>query len=194
MKIFTLGTANRQHFEFTKTLNKYGIQVVLDIRRSPASPQAPQFNRDSLQMLCVSQKADYIYLGNELNRGLASEGCHDTLRPSGLNDRQGMARIPLKDWLASEEVQRTIKIIAAKAEKRVTCVLCSERLPSDCQRMFLAEEMSKLGFEIVHILDESQLWTPPAQGVMTPPARPWQFRPRRPSDRRTPHPRHDRPH
>ncbi|MEO0107978.1 MAG: DUF488 family protein, partial [candidate division WOR-3 bacterium] len=78
MIIFTLGTADRPHFEFTKILSKYRIQVLLDIRPSPASPQAPQFNRDSLQLLCASQGADYVYLGNDFAGQLKTE-----LRPAG---------------------------------------------------------------------------------------------------------------
>jgi uncharacterized protein (DUF488 family) len=152
MRIFTLGTAGRQHFDFTKILNKYGIQIVMDIRRSPASPQSPQFNRDSLQMLCASQRADYLFLGNDLGRSLSVE-----LRPSALPDR-----FALRDWLASAEFQQTLKIIAGKAERRATCILCAERLPDDCQRFYLAQELAKLGFGVSHIIDETRIWSPPA--------------------------------
>jgi uncharacterized protein (DUF488 family) len=158
MKVFTLGTAGRQHYDFTKVLNKYGVQVVMDIRRSPASPQSPQFNRDSLQMLCASQRADYVFLGNDLGRSLSAE-----LRPSDPPDRY-----PLRDWLASDGFQQALRIIAAKAERRATCILCSERLPDDCQRSYVAQELARLGFEIVHIVDETRVWSPPS--ATRPPA------------------------
>jgi uncharacterized protein (DUF488 family) len=183
MKVFTLGTANRQHFDFTKILNKYGIQVVMDIRRSPASPQSPQFSRDSLQLLCASQKSDYIYLGNDLGRSLSAE-----LRPSEPTDR-----FVLKEWQTSAEFQQVLRIVSAKAEKRVVCILCSERLPDDCQRFFLAQELVKLRFEVAHILDETRLWTPPPPGPRRPDSRPktWNRRPRehRPGPGRTQGPR-----
>jgi uncharacterized protein (DUF488 family) len=170
MKVFTLGTANRQHFDFTKILNKYGIQVVIDIRRNPTMPQSPQFSRDSLQMLCASQKADYVYLGNDLGRNLPAE-----LRPSEPTDR-----FVLKEWQTSSEFQQVVRIVAAKAEKRVTCILCSERLPDDCQRFFLTQELARLGFEVAHILDETRIWSPtparPARQGFRP--RVWNRRPR----------------
>lgn len=175
MRVFTLGTASRQHFDFTKILNKYGIQVIMDIRRSPASPQSPQFNRDSLQMLCASQRADYIFLGNDLGRNLSAE-----LRPSGSPDR-----FALRDWLASPEFQQTLKIIAGKAERRVTCILCSERLPDDCQRFYLARELAKLGFETAHVIDETRIWSPPS------PERPATRFTARPQDRRSQGRSHD---
>jgi len=179
MKVFTLGTASRQHYDFTKILNKYGIQVVMDVRRSPASPQSPQFNRDSLQMLCASQRADYVFLGNDLGRNLNAE-----LRPSSQPDR-----FALRDWLASTEFQQTLKIIAAKAERRVTCILCSERLPDDCQRFYVALDLVRLGFETAHIIDETRIWSPPTD------RQPARFRPplpkrrpqSRPRDRRSSH-------
>jgi uncharacterized protein (DUF488 family) len=156
MKVFTLGTAGRQHYDFTKILNKYGIQVVIDVRRSPASPQHPQFNRDSLQMLCASQGADYIFLGADLGANLDHE-----VKP-GRTDYRGPPDPALRDWLASDEYRRCVSIIATKAEKRATCVLCSELLPGECQRQYLARSLAEKGFEISHIVDETRLWTPPS--------------------------------
>jgi len=165
MKVYTLGTAQRQHFEFTKLLNKYGVQVVLDIRRSPASPGAPQFSRDGLQLLCSSQRAEYIYLGNDFAGGLDQE-----LRPAQLDPNDARARTTLREWQASDGFQRTLKIVTAKATTRVTCVLCSERTPEDCYRLFLAAELARAGFEVVHILDETRLWTAPLTQRRRPPA------------------------
>jgi uncharacterized protein (DUF488 family) len=162
MRIYTLGTADRQHYEFTKVLNKYGIQVVFDIRRSPTSPQAPQFNRDSLLRLCASQNADYVYLGNSLGGPASGE-----LRPHD-SDYRGHSDAATRDWLASDEFKRCVAIIAGKADKRVTCVLCTERLPDCCHRMFVAGALAGRGFEVAHILDETWLWTPPSPGSERP--------------------------
>jgi len=178
MKVFTLGTADRQHYEFTKILNKHGIQVIFDVRRSPASPQSPQFSRDSLQRLCASQNTDYIYLGNDLGGppGVELRPHEERRREKGERRNSSFVLYPLSfilsSWLASNEFKRCLGIIAGKAERRVTCVLCTERLPSNCHRMFFSDALSARGFEIVHILDEAGLWVPP------------QSRPRRVSEKR----------
>lgn len=181
MKVFTLGTANRQHFEFTKILGKYGVQVVFDVRNSPASPLAPQFNRDSLQRLCAGQNADYLYLGNGLGEPSGTElrpssfvhrASHIAHSPEGRgamgrfavrrhDDEQAQADRNLREWRSTPEFQRTVTMIAAKAAKRVSCILCGELSPQDCHRFFIAEELVRRGFEVVHILDEAKLWTPP---------------------------------
>lgn len=156
MKIYTLGTASRQHYEFTKILSKYGIQIVLDLRVTTLSSNAPQFNRDSLQMLCASQRSEYVYLGNEVGRNLTVE-----FRPAQEGRLTPLERSRLRDWQASDEFRRAVDIISEKAKTRVTCVLCTERAPSDCHRLYLADALAKKGLEIVHILDESSLWNRP---------------------------------
>jgi uncharacterized protein (DUF488 family) len=173
VKLFTLGTADRHHFDFTKILNKYRLQVILDIRHSPTSPRAPQFNRDSLQMLCASQGADYVYLGNDFVGQLDTE-----LRPAARSHPDPAVRTRLREWLAGPEFRRILEIAARKAQTRVTCLLCRERNPDDCHRMFLAEELVTRGYAVEHILDETRLWVPP-------PARQTR-RPDRPPDRRRP--------
>lgn len=162
MKVFTLGTAGRQHFDFTKILSKYGIQVVFDLRRSPASPQMPQFNRDSLRMLCASQNADYIFLGHDLGGPRDKE-----LKPPSGDFRRG-PEPEVRDWLATDEFKRCVAMIADKAGKRATCILCTERLPVDCQRWFLAQALLERKIEVVHILDEAHLWTPPPPSARPP--------------------------
>ena len=139
MKLFTVGTDHRKSYDFTRLLLKYGIEVIFDVRRTPEA-QEDYFRRDGLQALVAAQGLDYIYLGNELGA------------PHSMSTGQ---------WLASDEFRRGIDIIRTKAGKRVCCVLCSERLPEHCHRLTVANELSKSGIEVMHILDEASTWQPP---------------------------------
>ena len=138
MRIYTLGTSNRKDFEFTKLLSKYNIQVIFDVRRFSVA-QFPQFSRDNLQRLCASQKTEYIYLGNDLG---------------------GYREDRYQDYINSEEYKRGINIIRQIAEKRVACILCGERFPIHCHRRFIADELAKTGFEVIHIIDENTIQKP----------------------------------
>jgi len=138
MRIYTLGTSNRKDYEFAKLLSKYNIQVIFDVRRFPVS-QFPQFPRENLQKLCQTQKTEYIYLGNELG-GYRTGG--------------------YKQYTNSEEFKRGVAIIRNTAEKRVACILCAERMPTHCHRRFIAEELAKAGFEVIHIIDENTIRQP----------------------------------
>ncbi len=138
MLISTIGTSNRKDYEFAKLLSKYNIQVIFDVRRFPVS-QFPHFSRENLQKLCASQKAEYIYLGNELG-GYRQEG--------------------YRDYVESPEFKRGVNIIRNTAEKRVACILCAERFPIHCHRRFIADELAKSGFKVIHIIDENTIQKP----------------------------------
>lgn len=138
MRIYTLGTSNRKDYEFSKILSKYNIQVIFDVRRFPVS-QFPQFTRENLQRLCQAQKTEYIYLGNELG-GYRTGG--------------------YQNYTESEEFKRGVAIIRNTAEKRVACILCAERLPMHCHRRFIADALAKVGFEVIHIIDENTIRRP----------------------------------
>jgi uncharacterized protein (DUF488 family) len=164
MRIYTIGTSDRKDYEFTKLLNKYNIQVIFDVRRFAFS-RFPQFSRENLQKLCVIQKVEYIFLGNEL--GGYQEGGY-------------------RDFVESEEFKRGVNIIRNKAEKRVSCILCAERFPLYCHRRFIADELAKTGFEVIHIIDENTIQRP--EDIREPrKERPRRFKPNFPrQDRRRP--------
>jgi uncharacterized protein (DUF488 family) len=148
MKVFTIGTDHRTHYDFARLLLKYGVEVLFDVRRTPESREE-HFRREGLQALAAGQGMDYIYLGNELG-GPRSE---DTRR-----------------WTGSDEFSRGIDIIRSKAARRVCCILCAERTPENCHRLIIARHLVKQGIEVVHILDETSVWTPPPERPRFPTA------------------------
>jgi len=156
MKVFTIGTDHRTHYDFPRLLLKYGIEVLFDVRRTPESRE-DHFRRDGLQALAAGQGIDYIFMGNEL--GGPRDG--------------GFAQ-----WTASDEFRRGTDILRSKAAKRVCCILCAERTPENCHRRIIGEYLGKQDIEVVHILDETSVWTPPPRPSLPAP---------RPSPR-TPHP------
>lgn len=142
MRIYTLGTAHRKSYEFTRLLYKFGIQVVFDIRENPQAAEE-HFCRGPLEQLCSSNGVSYVYLGNEL----------------GLSQSKSTGQ----QWLRNEAVQRALAIIAQKVPFRVCCILGSEASPERCPRRVLAEELARQGIEVVHLLDENTVWQPRVQ-------------------------------
>ena len=159
MKVFTIGTDHRTHFDFARLLVKYGVEVLFDVRRTPESREE-HFRRGGLQTLAAGQGIDYVFLGNELG---------------GPSDNEGQR------WTETDEFKRGIDIIRSKAAKRACCVLCAERTPENCHRLVIGRLLEKGGIQVVHILDETSVWTPPP------------FRPPPPAPRPSPRdPRHAR--
>ncbi|MGB9741869.1 MAG: DUF488 family protein [bacterium] len=157
MRIYTLGIGRRPGFEFSRLLNKFGIQVLFDIRASlPAapvnlpsvfSPEKADYSRAGMEALCTANKITYLYLGNEL------------APPAG----SGPAGDNIREWLEKEQVKRGLKIIAGKVPVRVCCLVCACYLPERCHRLIIANELAKQGIEVVHILEENRFWLPPAK-------------------------------
>lgn len=141
MRIFTLGTAHRDKHDFVRILIKYGIQVVFDVRAFLGA-QEDYFRRNGLQALCVAQGIDYVYLGNEIG---------------GPKDRN------YKDWIKTDEYKRNFDIIRKKLEKRVCCILCTERSPERCHRRIISGQLAEQDIEVVHLLDETSVWHPPSR-------------------------------
>jgi len=146
MKVFTLGTAQRPPYDFTRLLAKYGIEVVFDVRRNPES-LTPHFSRRGLEELCSGQGVNYVYLGNELG---------------GPRDHDFRA------WQQTEEFRRCYALIRGKIEKRVCCILCAERSPERCHRLVVGDRLAAEGIEVVHLLDENVVWQPPPPGRRPP--------------------------
>ncbi|MGQ9707556.1 MAG: DUF488 family protein [bacterium] len=148
MRIYTLGIGQRPSYEFSRLLKKFGIQVLFDIRNKPPAAPAPppssyalqkaDYSRAALERLCSKERVVYVYLGNEL-------------APPG---REGV-----KDWLQSEAVKRGLKIIAGKVPTRVCALVCSCYRPEHCHRLLIANELAQQGIEVVHILEENQVWS-----------------------------------
>lgn len=138
VRVFTIGTDHRAHYDFARLLVKYGVEVLIDVRRSPRS-QEEHFCRGGLQSLAATQGIDYIYMGNELG---------------------GPQPGDFRPWTTGDEFKRGIDLIQAKAARRACCILCAERTPENCHRRVIAEQLSKQGIEVVHILDESSVWRP----------------------------------
>jgi uncharacterized protein (DUF488 family) len=160
MKVFTIGTDHRTHYDFARLLLKYGVEVLFDVRRTPESRE-DYFRRDGLQALAADQGIDYIFMGNELG---------------GPRDESYSL------WTGGDEFRRGLDIIRNKSSKRVCCLLCAERTPENCHRRVIAEHLTRQGIEVVHILDETTIWTPPPERPRPPaPARPprGRWRPRR---------------
>ena len=62
--IYTIGHSTRSIGEFVQILNFYSIQMLVDIRSFPSSRKVPQYNKDNLASVLLSNNIRYSYLNN----------------------------------------------------------------------------------------------------------------------------------
>jgi len=136
--IYTLGTSTRSAEEFIGLLVAHRVEVVVDVRRFPSS-RLEHFTREKLGRLLAEAGMEYISMGEEL--GGYRRGGYQSFTATAQFER-GLARL--------EEVARG---------KRVA-IICAERFPWRCHRRFIALELEKRGWQVVHIIDQGREWVP----------------------------------
>jgi uncharacterized protein (DUF488 family) len=118
--VFTLGHSNLD--AFSALLEQHKIALLVDVRTSPYSRYAPQFNRELLAAETTRRGLVYRYLGEDLG-GRPSD---PALLTDGAPDYDKMAVDP-------RLLVALGKVVAAAATRRVA-LLCSEGDPAECHR------------------------------------------------------------
>ena len=83
-------------------------------------------------------------------------------------------------WMGRESFCRTPEFQAAVdqlleyAAQVPTAIVCAEKLPWRCHRLWIARAVEQRGWQVIHILDETHTWHPQD---LTPPedGSPWLF-------------------
>ncbi|MCG6553177.1 MAG: DUF488 domain-containing protein [Candidatus Magnetominusculus sp. LBB02] len=66
MIIYTIGHSDILTEDFIKLLNSAGVTTLVDVRTSPYSRYAPQFNRENLIRSLLNTPIAYLYMGGQL--------------------------------------------------------------------------------------------------------------------------------
>ncbi len=146
-QVFTIGHSNHDLERFISLLTMHGVEVVADVRSSPWSRFAPQFNREALERSLQARGVRYVFLGEALGG-----------RPRGdeFYDEEGhvlygvVAETPwFREGLDSlEEVARRSRV----------AMMCSEENPADCHRRLLVTRvLSERGVRVEHIRGNGQV-------------------------------------
>jgi uncharacterized protein (DUF488 family) len=137
LHIYTIGHSTRELKDFIKILHKYQIKTIIDVRRFPKSGKFPHFNKENLEKELPRKSVEYIWLG-ELLGGFRKGGYEKYTRTSEF--REGIERVTQ----FSKEATAT--------------VMCTEALWFKCHRRYITEELSKLGFKVIHIIEEGRIY------------------------------------
>ena len=135
--VYTLGTSTRSLEEFVALLKRSGVEVVIDVRRFPGS-RFPYFSREELSRSVQPQGIDYYHLGEKLG---------------------GYRRGGYEAFSATEEFKQGLAELEEIACQRTAAIVCAERLPWRCHRRFIGAELSRRGWQVVHIIDEKRSWS-----------------------------------
>jgi uncharacterized protein (DUF488 family) len=140
--VFTIGHSAHSPERFRELLERFGVDVVLDVRSSPYSGRFPHFNRDSLKTWLNESGIRYSVGGAALGGRPKSESMY----ANGRADYLKMA--------GTETFRHGLRRIAAAARLHKVALLCAEADPLDCHRFLLVgRALHEVGIDVFHILN-----------------------------------------
>ena len=141
MKIYTIGHSTQEIKEFIKLLKENKIEVVIDVRSTPYSKYAPNFNKKEFNKTLLESNIIYKYLGNKVG------GKHKHKKyyyADGTINYDLLAKTPK----FKEGMNDIIKI----TKKYNAILMCSEENPYYCHRHHLiSPKLQEHGFKVIHI-------------------------------------------
>jgi uncharacterized protein (DUF488 family) len=143
MRIYTIGHSTRPLDELSGLLREHGVKRLADIRRFPGSRRYPHFSRESLA-------ASLPPAGIEYEHVVELGGRRDPL-PDSRNTawRNGQFR-GYADHMATTEFQNALdRLLESEVP---TAILCAEAVPWRCHRNLVSDELTRRGYEVIHIL------------------------------------------
>ena len=145
-KIYTVGHSAHSFGQFLSLLRKNEITAVADVRSSPYSRYAPQFNKETLKNELNWANIGYVFLGAELGARSDDSTCY-------------VGNTVSYEKLAQTSLfQRGIKRLEDGNTRHNVALMCSEQDPIVCHRTILVSKiLSERGFKVEHILGNGKL-------------------------------------
>lgn len=148
--IYTIGHSNYSFEQLLKRIEKYKINVIVDIRGIPYSKYNVQFNKEDLAIELRKLGYVYIYMAKEF---AAKRTTRESYNKEGYADFNMVKNEPF--------FKNGIERLKVGLEKGYNIVLLGAmQEPIRCHRAILVgRELDKLGFNIKHILHNEELAT-----------------------------------
>ena len=139
LTIFSIGHSNRTLDEFLRILKKYGIQLVVDVRRFPTS-KWEWFKKESLQEALNIRNIRYEYLGDLLG---------------------GFRKGGYEKHMKTEEFKSGLNRVKELAKNCRVAIMCSEKIVFKCHRRFISRALQRRGIQVIHIVDSERAFELP---------------------------------
>jgi uncharacterized protein (DUF488 family) len=144
--VHTVGHSTRTIEALVELLKAHRIELLVDVRRWPASRRCPHFNREALAASLNDQAIEYIWRGDL--------GGFRKPAPNSQNTawKVGSFRA-YADFMLTPEFEQIMNEMGELIHGRRTVVMCAEAVPWRCHRQLLADAFLVRGFSVRHIMD-----------------------------------------
>lgn len=122
--LYSIGHGHKSAEEFVNELKSFGIEYLIDVRSSPYSKWAPDFNRGTIENWLAKAGIKYGYMGDVIGGRPLNDACYDD---HGFFDYKKMAMEPTFE-------KGILRLVNANKQQFKVAVMCSESEPSECHR------------------------------------------------------------
>jgi uncharacterized protein (DUF488 family) len=145
--VHTIGHSTRGIEDFLTLLKIHAVDLVVDVRRWPASRRYPHFRRESLSESLRNESIDYLWREDLGGFRKPSADSPNTAWKVG-------AFRAYADFMLTPEFEKIMhEMEPLAASKRIT-IMCAEAVPWRCHRQLLADTFVVRGFSVRHIMDD----------------------------------------
>jgi uncharacterized protein (DUF488 family) len=144
--IHTIGHSTRFIEAFVELLIAHQIQLLVDVRRWPASRRHPHFQRDALSKTLHEAGMEYLWRGDL--------GGFRKPAPDSPNTAWRVAAFrAYADFMLTSEFATIMGDMERRADEQRIALMCAEAVPWQCHRQLLADAFLIRGWKVRHIMD-----------------------------------------
>jgi uncharacterized protein (DUF488 family) len=144
--VHTIGHSTRTLEVFIKLLKDHRIELIVDVRRWPASRRLPHFNRAALAESLKENGMDYLWRGD-------LGGFRKPLSDS-VNTAWRVATFrAYADFMLTPEFNKIMNEVEPIAAERSAALMCAEAVPWQCHRQLLSDAFLIRAWSVRHIMD-----------------------------------------
>ena len=142
--IHTVGHSTRSFDEFLRLLQGADINLLVDVRRYPASRRYPQFNRENLKQSLREHSVEYLHEA-DLGGRRSAEADSPNLFWRNASFRA------YADYMSSAEFHAALDRLLQAAADRNVAVMCAEAVPWRCHRSLIADALLVRRVDVLEI-------------------------------------------
>ncbi|HXH39827.1 MAG TPA: DUF488 domain-containing protein [Thermoanaerobaculia bacterium] len=160
MPIHTIGHSTRSLDELVALLGGHGIGLLADIRRFPGSKRYPHFASEAMAAWLPEHGIAYMHMPALGGRRKPRADSPNT----AWRNEQFRA---YADYMATDEFRAAVDKLVFLGEQQRVAIMCAEAVPWRCHRNLVADELTRRGIEVLHIIGHD----PAKRHVLNPNAR-----------------------
>ena len=148
MQLFTVGHSTHPAEHFTGIIKQNNVQYIIDVRSTPYSKFAPQYNSEELKARLLNEGIQYFHMGKQFGARQEKRKYY----PDGYLD--------FELFRESDDFKKGLLSIKEGLKKYNIALMCTEKNPIDCHRAIMVGRGFELdGTDVKHILPDGSLMT-----------------------------------